>query len=80
MQSMSLESQKKVMANLNQTVRNPRVVIIGAGFGGLSAAKNLECRTCQRRFRWIRLSPRNLATPPDAHREGRFSAQNPETS
>ena len=29
------------MASPNATVRNPRVVIIGAGFGGLSAAKRL---------------------------------------
>jgi len=35
------------MANLHQRVRNPRVVIIGAGFGGLSAAKRLAKSPCR---------------------------------
>ena len=30
------------MADPNQGVRNPRVVIIGAGFGGLAAARALK--------------------------------------
>ena len=35
------------MASPNVTARNPRVVIIGAGFGGLSAAKRLAKGPCQ---------------------------------
>jgi len=35
------------MASPNATVRNPRVVIIGAGFGGLSAAKRLAKSSCR---------------------------------
>ena len=35
------------MASPNATVRNPRVVIIGAGFGGLSAAKSLAKGPCR---------------------------------
>jgi NADH:ubiquinone reductase (H+-translocating) len=35
------------MSSSNATVRNPRVVIIGAGFGGLSAAKRLAKGPCQ---------------------------------
>jgi NADH:ubiquinone reductase (H+-translocating) len=35
------------MGSSNATVRNPRVVIIGAGFSGLSAAKRLAKGPCQ---------------------------------
>src|SRR6516164_3644990 len=35
------------MGSSNATVRNPRVVIIGAGFGGLSAAKRLAKGPCR---------------------------------
>jgi len=35
------------MASPNVTARNPRVVIIGAGFGGLSAAKRLAKGPCR---------------------------------
>jgi NADH:ubiquinone reductase (H+-translocating) len=35
------------MVSPNPTVRNPRVVIVGAGFGGLSAAKRLARSHCQ---------------------------------
>src|SRR6516225_3341121 len=35
------------MASPNPTVRNPRVVIIGAGFGGLSVAKRLASSPCR---------------------------------
>ncbi len=35
------------MVSFDATVRNPRVVIIGAGFGGLSAAKRLAKSPCQ---------------------------------
>ena len=35
------------MASLNRAFRNPRVVIIGAGFGGLSAAKRLAKSPCR---------------------------------
>jgi NADH dehydrogenase len=35
------------MANPDATVKNPRVVIIGAGFGGLSAAKRLAKSPCR---------------------------------
>ena len=60
------------MASLNATVRNPRVVIIGAGFDGLSAAKRLARSHC--RLRWIRPTP---IKPRDIYREGRVSTQNP---
>ena len=40
-------SPEKVMASPNPTVRTPRVVIIGAGFGGLSAAKRLAESHCR---------------------------------
>ena len=83
---------------------NPRVFIMGAGFGGLSAVKKLswasnyapssagrallpacrglECRTRQFRFRGIRLSLFNPATPADGRRSRRSlpTAQNPELS
>jgi NADH:ubiquinone reductase (H+-translocating) len=42
------------MASPDATVRNPRIVIIGAGFGGLSAAKRLAKSPC-----WITLIDRH---------------------
>src|SRR6266516_6622965 len=33
--------QNRIMTSIDTTSRRPRVVIIGAGFGGLSAAKQL---------------------------------------
>jgi hypothetical protein len=78
------------MTSLNPTVRNPRVIIIGADFRGLSAASSYAAfqrgtrlitglsgsrrEPCQCRFRWIRLSPIKPATPGDVYRGGRVSA------
>ena len=77
------------MASLNPTVRNPRVIIIGAGFRGLSAASSYAA--FQRGTRLITglsgsrmedmpmpvpMDPPqpNQARQPDVYREGRVSA------
>ena len=67
------------MDSPNATVRNPRVVVTGASFGGLSAAKRLANSRCR-----IILIDRSAQLPPiltvAVHKEGCFPTQNPELS